>query len=168
MTPPPTLSPAQLATYFALMEVSSLLQHEVEQQLRRDGKISWVQFQILAGLNFDPEGRQRMTDIADRVVYSRSGFTYQATQLENDGYVERVPDPHDERATLVAITEKGRALVADLLPAHENVVRAMLLDHLGPKDGASLTATLTRVRDQMRARPPRSAAPRRKREPTAD
>lgn len=107
-----------------------------------------------------------MTDVADRVVYSRSGFTYQATQLEQNGYVERVRDPNDERGTLVAITAKGRALVADLLPAHEDVVRTMLLDHLSPRDVAPLSSTLTRVRDQMRARPPRSASPRRRNRPT--
>lgn len=163
MTDPPTLSSAQLATYFALMEVSSLLQHEVEQQLRQDGEISWVQFQILAGLNFDPVGRQRMTDIADRVVYSRSGFTYQATQLEQNGYVERVRDPNDERGTLIAITDKGRALVGAVLPAHEEVVRSMLLDHLTAKDADTITRMLTRVRDRMRARPPRSAARRKHR-----
>jgi DNA-binding MarR family transcriptional regulator len=156
------LSTSQLAVYFSLMEVSSLLQYEVEQQLRRDAKISWVQFQILAGLNFLPGGQQRMTDIADRVVYSRSGLTYQATVLEKDGYVERSPDPNDERGTIVAITDKGRALIREVLPAHEQVVRSVFLDRLPDRDASTLTAILERVRDQMRVLPPRSATPRSK------
>ena len=43
--------PEQLAAYFALMEVSSLLQHAVERHLRVDGGISYVQFEILTRLH---------------------------------------------------------------------------------------------------------------------
>jgi len=160
MTDSAPLEPEQLAVYFALMEVSSLLQHAVEQQLRADGDLSWVQFQILAGLNDLPGGHQRMTDLADRVVYSRSGLTYQAAQLQKAGLIERTPDVDDERATNVSITGAGRALVRAVLPGHVEVVRAALLQHLSPRDRASLTSVLQKVRDRMRAAPPRSAAPR--------
>lgn len=155
------LDPEQLAVYFALMEVSSLLQYAVEQQLRVDGPLSWVQFQILAGLSDSPGGRQRMTDIADRVVYSRSGVTYQASQLEKAGYVTRSVDPEDERSTVVAITRTGRALVRRVLPGHVEVVRALLLEHLDRHDVATLTRVLGGVRAHMRAAPPRSARRRR-------
>jgi DNA-binding MarR family transcriptional regulator len=72
------LDAEQLAAYFVLMEVSSLLQHAVEQQLRADGGLSYVQFQILARLSDSPDEQQRMTDLADQIVYSRAGLTYQA------------------------------------------------------------------------------------------
>jgi DNA-binding MarR family transcriptional regulator len=155
------LDAEQLALYFALMEVSSLLQYAVEQQLRTDGGLSWVQFQILAGLNDRPDGRQRMTDIADRVVYSRSGLTYQATQLEKAGLINRSPDPSDERSTIVAVTAAGRALVRRVLPGHIAIVRETLLQHINHRDSATLTNVLARIRERMRAAPPRSAAPRR-------
>jgi DNA-binding MarR family transcriptional regulator len=161
------LDAAQLAVYFALMETSSLLQFAVERQLRADGGISWVQFQILAGLNDLPSGAQRMTDVADRVVYSRSGLTYQARELEKAGYVKRTADKSDERASVLAITRKGRALVKRVLPGHVAVVRAMLLDHLDPADAAAMTRVLSSVRDQMRADPPRSSRTRRATRPNA-
>src|ERR1044071_1895746 len=44
------LAPAQLGAYFALMEAVSLLQHNVELHIRAEGDLSYVQFQILAGL----------------------------------------------------------------------------------------------------------------------
>jgi DNA-binding MarR family transcriptional regulator len=155
------LEPGQLAVYFTLMETSSLLQFAVEQQLRADGDISWVQFQILAGLNDLPSGAQRMTDVADRVVYSRSGLTYQARELEKAGYVRRAADKSDDRATILTITRKGRTLVRKLLPGHVAVVRKMLLDHLDAAEAAEMTRVLSSVRDQMRANPPRSSRTRR-------
>ena len=162
MTQSERLAPDELAVYFALMESASLLQFAVEQQLRADGQLSWVQFQILAGLNFLPGGSQRMTDLADRVVYSRSGLTYQATALEKAGHVERSPDPADERGTVVTITEQGRELVRTVMPGHQDVVRSMLLQHLSTKEASTLTRSLGRLRDRMRAQPPRSARPRRR------
>jgi DNA-binding MarR family transcriptional regulator len=161
------LDDEQLAAYFALMEVGSLLQHAVEQQLRTEGDLSYVQFQILAGLNQARGGQERMTDIADRVVYSRSGLTYQAAQLDKAGLITRAPSAEDERSTTVTITPAGRARVRRVLPGHVEVVREMLFAPLNPADVAGLTTTMVRVRDHIRARPPRSAAPRAHRETTA-
>ena len=151
------LAPQQLEVYFALMETASLLQYAVEQQLREDGPLSWVQFQVLAGLALGPQATERMTDVADRVVYSRSGLTYQAGVLEKRGLLTRSPDPTDERGTVVTITPQGRAQVEQVLPGHEDVVQHTLLEHLDPDDAGRLTGLLHRLRDQMRRRPPRSA-----------
>ena len=148
MSEPEGLDAEQLAAYFALMEVGSLLRHAVEGHLRAEGGLSYVQFEILARLVDAPSGRQRMTDLADGIVYSRSGLTYQADRLEKAGLIAREPSVDDERSTTVAITAAGRELLARVLPGH---------DH---RDTAVLTDLLQRVRDRMRAAPPRSAAPR--------
>jgi DNA-binding MarR family transcriptional regulator len=150
----------QLAAYFALMEVSSLLRHAVEQQLRRDGELSYVQFEIIARLSDAPEGRLRMTDLADGIVFSRSGLTYQAGQLEAAGLVERSRSIDDERGTTVTLTEAGRALLARVLPGHVQVARELLLDHVNPREVTVLARVLGRVRDRLRSAPPRSARPR--------
>src|SRR3954467_13202951 len=94
---PRSLDAAQLGAYFALIEVSSLLRHAIEQQLRDAGDLSYVQFQLLARLGDASAGSLRMTDLADGVVYSRSGLTDQARLLEQAGLVTRSPSPDDER-----------------------------------------------------------------------
>ena len=155
------LDPRQLGTYFVLTEAVSLLQLQVEQQLRAEGDLSYVQFQLLARLA-DAHGPLTMTQLADGVVYSRSGLTYQAGLLEQAGLITRAPSPDDERATLVTITASGRALVDHVLPGHVEVTR-LLFDPLTDDDLHHLGDIMTRVRDHLRARPPRSAAPRRHR-----
>ena len=82
--------PQQLGAYFALMEAVSLLQHHVDQHLRTEGDLSYVQFQLLARLA-DAHGQLTMTQLADGVVYSRSGLTYQAGLLEKAGLITRAP-----------------------------------------------------------------------------
>ena len=128
-----------------------------------------MQFQLLARLGLDsPTGSQRMTDLADGVVYSRSGLTYQAGLLEKAGLVERAPSPDDERAVMVTITDAGRERLARVFPGHIEVLREMFLKPLSSADVDTLATLLAPVRDHMRASPPRSAAPRRRRTHPSD
>jgi DNA-binding MarR family transcriptional regulator len=158
--PPPPLDPVQLRAYFALIEVVGLLRHAVEQQLREAGGLSYVQFQLLARLGDSPTGSHRMTDLADGVVYSRSGLTYQAGLLEKAGLVTRTPSPDDERSVTVTITDAGRALLAKVLPGHAELISDLLFQPLSRNDAKALADLLAPVRDHMRSAPPRSAASR--------
>lgn len=161
---PAPLDPVELGAYFALMEVAGLLRHAVEGQLREDGDISYVQFQLLARLGLDsPTGSERMTDLADGVVYSRSGLTYQAGLLEKARLVSRAPSAEDERSVTVTITDAGRAVLARVLPGHVEVLREQLLAPLSRADTRALADLLGPVRDHMRAAPPRSAGGRQRR-----
>src|SRR5712691_12079966 len=139
------LEPRELGAYFVLTEAVSLLQHQVEQQLRAEGGISYVQFELLARLA-DARGPLTMTELADGVVYSRSGLTYQAALLEKAGLITRGPSPDDDRATLVTITDSGRALLGRVMPGHIQVTR-LLLDPLSEQDLDHLRDIMTRVRD---------------------
>jgi DNA-binding MarR family transcriptional regulator len=156
------LDPQELGTYFVLMEAVSLLQHQVEQQLRAAGHISHVQFQLLARLA-GARGPLTMTELADGVVYSRSGLTYQAGLLEKAGLITRGHSPDDDRATMVTITGAGLALVGRVLPGHVQVLRRLLFDPLTGDDVGHLGNIMSHVRDHMRAQPPRSAGPRKRR-----
>jgi DNA-binding MarR family transcriptional regulator len=158
-----SLDAVELEAYFALMEVAGLLKHAVEQQLREAGDLSYVQFQLLARLGLGSStGSERMTDLADGVVYSRSGLTYQAGLLEKAGLVTRTPSPDDERSVTVTITDAGRALLAKVLPGHTEVISRQLFQPLSRADAKTLAELLSPVRDHMRSAPPRSAAPRRR------
>ena len=162
------LSPDELGTYFALIEVSSLLRHTVEQQLRDAGDLSYVQFQLLATLGDAADGSRRMTDLADGVVYSRSGLTYQVGLLEQAGLVARSQSAEDERGVTVTVTDAGRKVLGKVFPGHVAVLRQLFLEPLSTDDVAGLARVLGIVRDHMRTIPPRSAKPRRKRASPSD
>jgi DNA-binding MarR family transcriptional regulator len=157
----PSLDPTELGVYFSLIEVSSLLRHAVEQQLKEAGGLSYVQFQLLATLGDAPGGRRRMTDLADGVVYSRSGLTHQAGLLEKAGLVTRAPSLDDERSVTVTITDAGRDVLAAVFPGHIDILRKQFLAPLGRDGVEALEGPLMAVRDHLRAAPPRSASRRR-------
>ena len=158
---PDSLNPTELRAYFALMETVSLLQYAVRDQLHADGGLSYVQFEILAKLA-DSSHPLTMTDLADGVVYSRSGLTHQAGLLEKQGLITRETSRDDQRATVVRITDEGRTRIAEVLPGHIRVVRELLFDGLDRADVRALGDMMEYARDHMRSRPPRSAAPRKR------
>ena len=45
-----------------------------------------------------------MSDLADVIIVSRSGLTYQVTQLEQAGLVRRAKSPSDDRGVLAILT----------------------------------------------------------------
>ena len=55
----------------------------------------------------------RITDIARAQDVTKNAVGQLVTELEDLGYVERVPDPADGRAKIVRYTRQGRALIAD-------------------------------------------------------
>jgi DNA-binding MarR family transcriptional regulator len=56
--------------------------------------------------NIDPDGT-RLTDLAERAHMTKQSVGEVATELERLGYLERVPDPHDGRAKIIRLTERG-------------------------------------------------------------
>ena len=124
------LDETQLRAYFALMDVAGLLRHKVEQQLRAAADLTYVQFKVLARLGLDsPTGSLRMTELADEVVYSRSGLTYQAGQMETAGWVERAPSPDDDRGvTADDHRRRPRAACPSAARTHRGPARAPVRD----------------------------------------
>jgi DNA-binding MarR family transcriptional regulator len=56
--------------------------------------------------NIDLDG-SRLTELADRALMTKQSMGYLVDYLEEHGYLERVPDPHDGRARIVQLTERG-------------------------------------------------------------
>lgn len=149
--------------YFALLEAGSLLRILMDEQLERDAGLTFLQFSLLAHLGQAPEGRMRLTDVADAIVHSRSGLTYQLTKLENAGLLRRERSAADERSVSAIITDEGRALLADVLPGHTAVVESGMFNGVDDRRAALMAEVLGDVRDRLRNTAPGSAERRRSR-----
>jgi DNA-binding MarR family transcriptional regulator len=144
------LDPAEMTAWLAFLEVSHLLDRAIEQQLRQDAGLSHAQYEILNRLAAARDGQLRMSDLADVIIVSRSGLTYQVTQLEKAGLVRRGKCPSDDRGVLAILTPAGRAALVRAAPGHLRVVRDNLIDALTPAQLAALTEALTAARARLR------------------
>ena len=55
----------------------------------------------------DPESGSRLTELAERAMMTKQTVGEVVSDLEQRGYVERVPDPEDGRAKIIRLTSKG-------------------------------------------------------------
>jgi DNA-binding MarR family transcriptional regulator len=90
---------------------------------------------VLATLADD--GPTRVTELASATGVSQPAMTQLVGRMEREGFMVRLIDPDDARATLVDLTDAGRALRGELLQSvHERL--AELLDTLSPRGEATL------------------------------
>jgi len=144
------LDPAEMKAWLAFLEVSHLLERAIEQQLRQDAGLSHAQYEILSRLEAAGGGALRMSELADVIVVSRSGLTYQITQLEKAALVRREKCPSDERGILAILTPAGRDALTRAAPGHLRVVRENLIDALTPAQRAALAEGLSAARTRLR------------------
>lgn len=140
----------ELGAYFALVSAGDLIQRAVATQLAEHG-LTTLQFSVLARLLENPDGL-RMSDLADALVVSRSGLTYQVTQLEKTGLVERISAPGDDRGIIAKLTQAGSDRVLAAFPGHVRLVRENFLDLLQPGDVDKIRISLGRVVASLQGR----------------
>jgi DNA-binding MarR family transcriptional regulator len=61
---------------------------------------------------FIDEDGTRLTDLAERAGYTKQAVGEVVADLEELGYVERVPDPADRRAKTIVLTRRGHEALA--------------------------------------------------------
>ena len=78
-------------------------------RLRAEHGFSLAQGAVLGRL--DREGAQSVSDLAGKERMRPQSMAQTVSDLENEGLVERRPDPDDRRRALISLTEGGRALL---------------------------------------------------------
>ncbi|MGF1432195.1 MarR family winged helix-turn-helix transcriptional regulator [Kitasatospora sp. LaBMicrA B282] len=144
------LDEQEMAAWRGFIMASSLVARRLEQQLKDDSGLSHTQYEILVHLSAEPEGELRMTELADRVVTSKSGLTYQIAQLEKSGVVERRSCPSDVRGVVARLTEHGREVLRAAAPGHVAAARAALIDVLDREQLGVLAEALGEVARRLR------------------
>ncbi|WP_043617961.1 MarR family winged helix-turn-helix transcriptional regulator [Nonomuraea candida] len=152
MSEPRWLNETQMRAWTGFLEASGLIQRHVERQLRQDAGLTMIQYEILHWANECAPQRRCITDLADLMITSRSGLSYQVAQLEKAGLLRRETDADDERRAMVVITDDGRRLLEKTAPGHVQAVRDGLVDLLTDEQIAQLADIMDDVRTQLRPR----------------
>ena len=144
------ISREEFRAYAALIASSTLLQRAVERNLREQAELTQVQFEILMNLSNAGDSGIRMAQLADALIVSRSGLSYQVAQLESRDWITRQRSTDDERGVVARITPEGERMRRRVLAGHTEIVRSAFLDAVEPGELATLTAALERVVGRLR------------------
>jgi MarR family transcriptional regulator, transcriptional regulator for hemolysin len=91
--------------------------------------------------------------LADLLEIKPMTLVRQIDRMEEDGWIERRPDPADRRARRLVLTEKARLILARILDL-SNEVRTEAFAGLSEADGRHLIDLLARVHGNLSARVP--------------
>ncbi len=144
------LNPGEQAVWRAFLDVSRLLFEQLNRQLSDEAGMSLAEYEILVQLSEAPERRLRMSELADRVVSSRSRITHTVGRLQDRGLVLREPCADDGRGVLCVLTDDGFARLEGAAPGHVEMVRTIMFDPLDPPDVEHLGVALTKMREKLR------------------
>lgn len=108
--------------------------------------VQWATFTLL--FHLVSGGPQRSRALADAVSVDPSTVSRQVDQLVRLGLVERRADPEDGRAALLAATESGMAVHADLREQRDRFLDAVLADW-DDADLDALVRLMTRLNDDL-------------------
>ena len=132
------LSDEEQTAWRLLLSVEARLQERLDQDLRSGHGLTLAEYGVLVHLSEAGPAGLRMSDLAQRLLLSRSGLTRRFDSMVRAGLVERRSCPADGRGAMAHLTPAGRALLAEAAPTHVAGVRRYLLDPLaGRLDGLS-------------------------------
>jgi len=106
-------------------------------------------YDVLVQLEDAPEGIP-MNELADRILYSKSGFTRVVDRMEEAGLVRRVRPEHNRRTILVVMTEQGNETKERARRYHRDGIERHFAGHLSAADVKALIRALEKVRAHVR------------------
>lgn len=106
---PHIISQKHQRAWRSFLTSQSLTTNMLDSRLRKARQISLDVYEVLNTLE-EADGRKlRMSELAETILFSRSGLTRMIDRLEEIGYVVREPSPDDRRGWYAVVTEKGIA-----------------------------------------------------------
>jgi DNA-binding MarR family transcriptional regulator len=139
------LAPNELAAWRGFLRAHTALTRELDAELVESHGLPLSSYEVLLFLAEAPDGRMRMSELADRVLLSRSGLTRLADRLARDGLIERRPCTEDARGWFATLTPKGRELFAEARRTHLDGVRRRFVGAFSGEELELLAACFERL-----------------------
>ena len=146
-------SDAELGAWRAFLRAGTASTLALEGALDGTG-VSHSEYDVLVNVANGPKEGVRPTDLAERVLITKSGLTRMLDRMVERGFIERHACPSDRRGQLIVLTADGRHAFRRATP---NVVRAIgtiFGDGYTERDVTALRVTCERIATAAEAMTP--------------
>ena len=148
-----TAHDARLAPWRSFLQAHARVARRLDDELRAEHDLSVAEYDALLNIAEAPARRIRMSQLADRVVLSKSGVTRLIDRLVEDGLVERSACVSDARGAEAVLTEAGLARLRAASRTHLRGIEDHFLDVIDPADLDVVGQALQAVADRAGAGP---------------
>lgn len=131
------LSELELGAWRGLLRTHAALVRDLDAQLEAEHGLSLSAYEVLLLLAEAPQGRLRMSELAESSLLSLSGMTRLVDRLVGAGHVERERCAEDRRGLWARLTPAGADLFRRARETHLRGIRERFLSRLSD---AQLTA----------------------------
>lgn len=127
------------------LRAHAVLVRRLDQELRAECGLSLNAYDALVQLSEAPDRRLKMKDLADVLVYSRSGLTRVVDSLERAGLVRREVDTADRRAILAVLSDGGLRAIQGAWPVHVRGVERYWARHVSGRQARAVASVSSSV-----------------------
>jgi DNA-binding MarR family transcriptional regulator len=145
------LSDEQQRIWRNWLRLNRELQATLAREIAASSDLSMADFGVLVQLTDVPDGRARISELADNLGWERSRVSHQLKRMQARGLVARFECAEDGRGSFVGVTADGRKAIADAAPGHVASVRRLVVDHLTPDEYADLGRLVDRLLEAIDA-----------------
>jgi DNA-binding MarR family transcriptional regulator len=138
-------TPVRINAWRPFLSTATALVERIAHDMDAAGVLPLAWYDVLVELAQAPEGRLRMSDLAEAVVLSKSSLSRLVDQLEGAGLLSRQPVPGDRRGAFAALTDAGRAAVERAWPVYSRSIEQHFARHLSDAESDLLIAALGRI-----------------------
>ena len=139
------LQDAEVQAWLGLLHAHARLTKDLDAELTAAHGVSLSDYEVLWRVNAAPDGRMRMTELAETVLLSPSGLSRLVDRMCQERLLERVACPGDGRAINATITELGRDRLAAAQATHIDGIRRCFLGHFTPLEIEQMAGFWTRI-----------------------
>lgn len=122
---------------------------QLDRELKAEHGLTHDDYGILVNLSEAPGQRLRMSELATRVLESKSRLSHHVGRLQAEGLVRRETCPNDLRGLFAVLTPAGRRLLRRAAPAHVRSVREHFIDNLDRDQLTALADALGQVAEHL-------------------
>ncbi len=118
-----------------LLSVECRVKERLDGELRDGAGLTLGEYEVLVHLSEAPGLALRMSELASRLLLSRSGLTRRVDGLVQAALVARQSCDDDKRGAMAVMTPYGMASLRRAAPIHVRGVRRYLIDPIGASGG---------------------------------
>ena len=136
------------AAWDALLHAHAAVTRQLDAELRREAGLTIGWYEVLLELARSETGSLRMTDLANKLILSKSSATRMVDRLEQRGLVERTVPASDRRGMSVALTDEGVRRFVHAGRIHLRGIDEHFGEHLDERETEVVTRALGRVAER--------------------
>ncbi|MCV2491145.1 MarR family transcriptional regulator [Geodermatophilus sp. YIM 151500] len=136
---------ALVSTFGRLLEAAARLERRLGTALEAETGVPHVWFEVLVRLARSERGMLPMGELAGQITLTSGGVTRLVDRMDAAGLVTRQACATDRRVSYAAITDAGRAKLAEAVGVHATNLRTVF-DGFSDRELAVLDRLLDRLR----------------------